>query len=174
MYHFKVAKSLTGSYTYFTQDSGSRQYYQSSSTESSYNWWPKRQSDVCIPCDYRCRRCTDKYHYRCSDCTKGSYLWKTANQSTICDYFCPTGNYSLPGNPLLPGNPGEYYTASTSRVCNLCNSYCTFCLTSADNCYMCVKNKFLVDNKEDCKTRYLTPTRTNCKRCESIATNNST
>ena len=50
MYHFKKEQSLTGSYTYFTEDNVQRYYYQSSSYESPYNLWPKRNSDVCIPC----------------------------------------------------------------------------------------------------------------------------
>lgn len=59
MYHFKVSQKLAQYHTNFTDDS-SRTYFDGTIVK------PKLIGDVCIPCDRRCRYCTNSSHTQCS------------------------------------------------------------------------------------------------------------
>jgi hypothetical protein len=157
MYYFGVNRTNTGSYTWTATP-----VITYSPTSSSVTI--KRQSDTCVPCDYRCRTCFGILNSQCYTCTRNSYLSVQAPFSNNCDTFCRTGGH------LAGENIGEYIIAGiglTTRLCTLCDSNCRFCLSYNYQCYLCRDTAFLIDNKATCESTFPT----SCSACNHYRTN---
>ncbi len=118
-------------------------------------------------CHDWCSSCTQRTNLNCGSCYAPYYKM---DQFTICQTYCPTGNYSS------TGYYGEYIVSTSTRTCGACNTYCRFCLGNANTCYMCRSNAFLVDDKATCQSRFSSGTTTqpasatNCRKCAYLKT----
>lgn len=118
-------------------------------------------------CHDWCSSCTHRTNQNCGSCYAPYYKM---NQFTICETYCPTGDYSS------AGYYGEYIVSTSTRTCGACNTNCRFCLGNANTCYMCRSNAFLVDDSTTCNSRFPSgvssqiASKTNCRKCAYLKT----
>ncbi len=123
-------------------------------------------SDVCLPCDAKCKACVGKTNY-CVDGCESSYLFKdhkcvsdcgngyTANNGaceacdedcTSCTYLngtktctkCGSGKFLYLGSCVQLCPTTGYYTDSEAGACKSCNVACTKCVSAGNKaCTAC-------------------------------------
>lgn len=75
-------------------------------------------------CDYRCITCSGPLNTQCTRCRNGIYLWMS---KTVCEEFCPIGQYIARDQPS-PINETE---------CRYCDNNCLTCEVYSVNCSSC-------------------------------------
>lgn len=85
--------------------------YQSGTTRTSTSSWTsptpnsnvlyRRLTNICKLCDYRCILCFGPSNFNCTQCVNNYYKWTTAS---VCESYCPTGQYQLNISTSYPDN----------------------------------------------------------------------
>jgi hypothetical protein len=107
-------------------------------------------SGSCQQCISPCNACTDAV--ACTTCVTGYYLLENVTTNN-CVSTCPSGYYLL-------GN-----------LCKQCNSLCTICADSPDNCFKCISSAYyLSPNKclSECSPGYIPNESRECTTCKSL------
>ena len=78
----------------------------------------RRLTNICKMCDMRCIKCTGPTNFECSECRNHYYKWTNA---TVCESYCPTGQYQLNITTVQPDN--ETKCANCDPKCISCEGY---------------------------------------------------
>jgi hypothetical protein len=139
MYYFGVNKSSTTSYSWTN--------LISLNDDTGAAVTVRRNSDVCVPCSYRCRVCTGILNTQCTSCTINSYYWISNSwqpAATTCEYYCPRAGYYA-GQPTYVGQ----YKLADLKTCGNCPNNCSWCedYPSQNTCYTCTSGSYLFDDR---------------------------
>ena len=88
----------------------------------------------CQPCDPSCRTCSGSLANQCITCAKVNGTQLYINSSLFCIAACPINYYSNPPN----------------FECDLCDTACTQCNASSNNCQACASGFYLYSGAWQC------------------------
>lgn len=71
------------------------------SPSASAQIYYRRLTNICCLCDSRCLKCSGPSNFNCSLCVNLYYKWTNA---TVCEDYCPEGQFQLTLTSSYPDN----------------------------------------------------------------------